>query len=264
MRKVNTSRHSLAALLLAAGLALSASPGASAQALPSASVASAPAPAVQLRQPSAATARLDELRGQHAFDYREKPPADEEASSAWSRFWNRFFRWLLSKFDWVGGYTYEGFWRWVIYGLLAAAVLFVVLKLLQVDLTRAFGRAPRRAALDYETMSENIHELDFPTQLREAEEAGNLRLAVRLGYLALLKQLSDGNLITWQPDKTNQTYLRELASERPALRVPFAELTRQFEYVWYGELPLTPTQYAEVRAAQLALGVKINGLKVNG
>jgi hypothetical protein len=259
MRKVNTRRRPLAGLLLALGLALSASPTTRAQTPP----ATAPAASVRLRQPPAATTRLDELRGQHAFDYREQPPATEEANSAWGRFWNRVFRWLLSKFEWVGGYTYEGFWRWVIYGLLAAAVVFVVLKLLQVDVTRAFGRAPRRAALDYETLSENIHELDFPTQLREAEEAGNLRLAVRLGYLAVLKQLSDANLITWQPDKTNQTYVRELASQRPALRPPFAELTRQFEYVWYGELPLTPAQYAEARAAQVALGRQLGGRAVS-
>ncbi|QKG57483.1 DUF4129 domain-containing protein [Hymenobacter sp. BRD128] len=256
---MNTKRRSLVGLL-AFGLALAAGPAARAQTAPS---VSAPAPAVRLRQPPAATARLDELRRQHAFDYREAPPASEEASSAWSRFWARFFEWLLSKLNWMGGYTYDGFWRWVIYGLLAAAVIFVVLKLLQVDLTRAFGRAPRRDALDYETLSENIHELDFPTQLREAEEAGNLRLAVRLGYLALLKQLSDKNLITWQPDKTNQTYLREVASQRPALRPPFAELTRQFEYVWYGELPLTPPQYTEVRAAQLALGHQLGGRAVS-
>jgi hypothetical protein len=261
MRKVNTRRRALAGLVLALGLALSASPASRAQAPP----AIAPATSVSLRQPSAATARLDELRRQHAFDYREQAqPEQEEGNSAWSRFWGHFFRWLLRKFTWVSTYTYEGFWRWVIYGLLAAAVVFVVLKLLQVDITRAFGRAPRRAALDYETLSENIHELDFPTQLREAEEAGNLRLAVRLGYLALLKQLSDNSLIDWQPDKTNQAYLRELASQRPALRPPFAELTRQFEYVWYGELPLTTAQYAEVRADQVALGLMINRLKVNG
>lgn len=260
MRKVNTKRRPLAHLLLAAGLALSAGPAAHAQPAPP---LAAPAPGVRLRQPPAAAARLDELRRQHAFDYREAPPASEEAGSAWGRFWNRLFRRLLRQFSWVDGYTYEGFWRWVIYAGLAAAVVFVVLKLLQVDLTRAFGRAPRRAALDYETLSENIHELDFPTQLREAEAVGNLRLAVRLGYLALLKQLSDASLITWQPDKTNQTYLRELASQRPALRPPFAELTRQFEYVWYGELPLTPAQYAEVRAAQVALGRQL-GAVFNG
>jgi hypothetical protein len=264
MRKVNTRRRHLPALLLASTLLLATGPAGSAPA-PSPTTQSLPtdqAAGVRLRQPPAAAARLAELRSQHAFNYTERAPASQEATSAWGRFWQRLFRWLLRQFSWLGDYTYDGFWRWLIYGLLAAAVVFVVLKLLQVDLTRAFGRAPRRAALDYETLSENIHELDFPAQLRAAEEAGNLRLAVRLGYLALLKQLSDRALIEWQPDKTNQAYLRELASQRPALRPAFAEATRQFEYVWYGELALTPTLYAEVRADQVALGRQLDGGRV--
>jgi len=269
MRKVSFNyRRRLAGLLLAGSLALGPGPAARAQAsaAPTASplAAASPAPTVRLRQPPAAAARLDELRQQHAFDYREAAPANTAPSSAWDRFWAQVFRWLRRQFSWLDTYSYDGFWRWLIYGLLAAAVVFVVLKLLEVDLTRAFGRAPRRAALDYETLSEDIHDLDFPTQLREAEAAGNLRLATRLGYLALLKQLSDRALIDWQPDKTNQTYLRELASQRPALRPPFAELTRQFEYVWYGELPLTPTQYAEVRASQLALGRQLGTATFTG
>ena len=252
MRKV-----SIKPLLLASTLALAAGPAASTT--PGAPTSSQPlptdrAPGIRLRQPPAAAARLAELRGQRAFDYQEATPVKQERLSAWGRFWQRFFRWLRWQFSWLNAYTYDGFWRWLIYGLLAAAVAFVVLKLLQVDLTRAFGRAPRRAALDYETLGENIHELDFPAQLRAAEEAGNLRLAVRLGYLAVLKQLSDRALIEWQPDKTNQAYLRELASQRPALRPAFAEATRQFEYVWYGELALTPVLYAAVRAGQVALG----------
>ncbi|MDO7885458.1 DUF4129 domain-containing protein [Hymenobacter sp. CA2-7] len=211
------------------------------------------APAVRLRQPPAVVARLRELAGERAFDYQQEPPADDARASAWQRFWRRVFRWLRELFGGRDAPTYNGFWCWVIYGLLAAAAGWVVLKLLQVDLTWAFGRAPRRAPLAYETLGENIHELDFEEELRAAEEAGNRRLAVRLGYLALLKQLSDRDLIAWQPDKTNHAYLGELASQRPALRPPFAELTRQFEYVWYGELPLTPAQYTEVRAAQVSL-----------
>jgi hypothetical protein len=257
MRKVSFNCSArLASLLLAGGLALGAGPAAYAQTetTPATASPATASPAVRLRQPPAAAARLDELRRQRAFDYREAAPVNDAPSSAWDRFWSSFFRWLRRQFSWLDKYSYDGFWRWLIYGLLAAAVVFVVLKLLEVDLTRAFGRAPRRAALDYETLSEDIHDVDFPSQLRDAEAAGNLRLATRLGYLALLKQLSDGSLIEWQPNKTNQTYLRELACQRPALRPAFAELTRQFEYVWYGELPLTPAQYAEVRASQLALG----------
>ena len=251
--------------MLLAGLSLAPALPIAAQVVPPATLATPPplapdqAAPVRLRQPPAALARLRELHGQHEFDYHEVRPAADEGNSLWGRFWARVRQWLADHFSWLGGYSYDGFWRWLIYGLLGAAVVWVILKLLQVDLTAAFGRTPRRVALAYETLSENIHELDFPTQLREAEEAGNLRLAVRLGYLALLKQLSDRHLIDWQPDKTNQTYLRELAIQRPNLRPPFAETTRQFEYVWYGELPLSPALYAGVRAGQLGLGRQLGG-----
>jgi Domain of unknown function (DUF4129) len=127
----------------------------------------------------------------------------------------------------------------------------VVLKLLQVDFTRAFGRAPRPAPLPYDVQGEDIHGLDFEALLTTAETAGNYRLAVRLGYLQVLKQLTDQGLIRWQPDKTNHDYLFEL----PAGPLPdaFRELTRQFDYVWYGELDdLTPAHYAQARATRLA------------
>jgi hypothetical protein len=211
-------------------------------------LATATEPALRLRQPVAATARLDELRRQREFRYAQVA----EAPSAWSLFWARFWAWVAGL---IGEHTSAAFWKVVIYGLLGGAVVFVVLKLLQVDVTTIFGRSPRRAkGLEYDTTTENIHELDFASRLREAEESGNYRLALRLGYLQLLKLLSDQHLIDWQPDKTNHAYLRELASGRPAARPAFGELTRQFEYVWYGELPLPASLYRQAREAQQQFG----------
>ncbi|WP_375417033.1 DUF4129 domain-containing protein [uncultured Hymenobacter sp.] len=191
-------------------------------------------------------ARLRELRQQREFTYVEAAP---EAASAWDLFWRRvgqaLRRWLASR-------SYEGFWRWVFYALFLGAAVFIVLKLLQVDVTGAFGRSARPVPLGYDTLAENIHEVDFQARLAEAEAVGNHRLALRLGYLQLLKRLADHGLIAWQPDKTNHAYLAELPAAGP-LRPAFGELTRQFEYVWYGELPLPASLYAEARAGQQAL-----------
>ncbi|MGI4872345.1 MAG: DUF4129 domain-containing protein [Janthinobacterium lividum] len=217
-------------------------------------VAASPAPAVQLRQPAAATVRLDELRGQREFRYVAPKPS---APNLWQRLWQSFWKWVDEKLE---GTTYNGFWRWIFYVVLAGALIFVVLKLLQVDLTAAFGRSPRKAgSLDYDATTENIHELDFAVRLHEAEDTGNYRLALRLGYLELLKNLTDQNLIDWQPNKTNHSYLRELADVRPATRPAFSELTRQFEYVWYGELPLPAPLYRHAREAQLQFGRQLRG-----
>ena len=205
--------------------------------------------ALPVRRPDAA--RLRELRGQRDFNYAEATPQ----LSAWDLFWGRVWRRVLA---WLGQRSYTHFWRWVFYALFIAAAVFVVLKLLQVDLTGVFGRGPRRAGLAYEVAAENIHEVDFPARLAEAEAAGNFRLAVRLGYLQLLKQLADGGFIDWQLNKTNRAYLAELPADGP-LRAGFREITRQFEYVWYGELGLSAGQYAQVRAGHRALAGQLAG-----
>jgi hypothetical protein len=203
-----------------------------------------------LRQPDAA--RLQALRGQRDFRYVDVRVQDQPGPLA--ALWERLKQ---AVFDWLNSRSYDHFWRWVFYALLLAAAVFVVLKLAQVDLTGVFGRAPRRAPLPYDTAGEDIHAVDFETRLAEAEAAGNYRLAVRLGYLQLLKNLTDAGLIRWQPDKTNHAYLAELPTG--AVRAGFGEVTRQFEYVWYGELALSGRLYEQVRARHRALLTQLAG-----
>lgn len=199
-------------------------------------------PALRQRLPDAE--RLRELRGQRDFRYVEV----KSELSAWDLLWARFWRWVAELLETPSG---KFVWKYGIYAFLVAALAFVVLKLMQVDLTRAFGRAPRRADLSYDTETEDLHALDLDALLTQAEDARNYRLAVRLGYLRVLRQLSDRGLIRWQPDKTNHDYLYEL----PAGPLPeaFRELTRQFEYVWYGEQDdLTADDYERTRTTRQA------------
>jgi len=195
-----------------------------------------------LRPRPADAERLAELRSQRAFTYIEKPLPSSSTDTLWTRFW----QWLARQ---LAKTSYRYFWRWVLYALLVGAAVFVVLRLLEVDLTGLLSRSARRAPLAYDTAEENIHEVDFSTRLGEAETAGNFRLAVRLGYLQLLKQLSDNGLIQWQPNKTNHAYLNELAPAT-SLRTDFREIVWQFEYIWYGELALDAALYARVREMQ--------------
>lgn len=238
-------------LLLLLTLALAAGPAVARRPAPADTMLAAPLPppaaAVAVRRPVAA--RLGELRGQHDFQYRDVRQAPTQPS-----LWQRLLAWLWRLFagsqETKGGRTA---WDVFFYGLVVAALVYGVLKFLQVDLTRMFGRAPRALPLAYEEGQENIHELDFNETIAQAEATGNRRLALRLGYLQLLKQLTDRDFIAWQPDKTNHDYLREVATRYPAARPAFAELTRQFEYVWYGELPLAAPAYRAAREAQQQL-----------
>nr|WP_233454750.1 DUF4129 domain-containing protein [Hymenobacter negativus] len=74
----------------------------------------------------------------------------------------------------------------------------------------------------------------------------------------MLKTLSDRGLINWQPDKTNHAYLAELPPTG-AIRDDFREITRQFEFVWYGELALSEPLYERVRAGQRAFQTLVAG-----
>ena len=190
-------------------------------------------------------ARLRELRADPTFRYAEPAP---ESMGLWDRFWYWVGRLLESLLRTPGGRLT---WQYGWYAAIVAALVFAVLKLLKVDLTGAFGRSARRTGLAYDVLAEDIHGVDFPARLAEAEAAGNYRLAVRLGYLEALKHLSDQGLLHWEPNKTNHAYLQELPAG--PLREAFRVATRQFEYVWYGELPLTAGQYQPVRAAQRAV-----------
>ncbi|NVO86775.1 DUF4129 domain-containing protein, partial [Hymenobacter terrestris] len=202
------------------------------------------APAGALRQPK--VGRLAALRRQAEFQYVEPEPAQSSSDSVWSRFWRELWSWIVGLFS---GKTYETRGRYVVYALFAAAFAYVLLRLLQLDLTGLLGRRGRTLPLPYESLAEDIRGIDFAAELARAEQAGNYRLALRLGYLQTLRQLSDQGLIAWQPDKTNHDYLRELAGTPPRA-AGFRALTRQFEYVWYGELPLSAHQYPELREQQ--------------
>ncbi|GAA4375108.1 DUF4129 domain-containing protein [Hymenobacter koreensis] len=197
---------------------------------------------VQLRRPE--PERLQAYRAQSAFRYvepRHKP------RGAWDLFWWRFGQWWSSLFDGPG---YDRWGRYTVYGAFGLALLYALMRLLRLDLTGALGRAPRTVPLAYDTAPEDIHADDLLPRLTEAETTGNFRVAVRLGYLLVLRSLAERHLVQWQPEKTNHDYVHELAGT--PWQQGFATLTRQFEYAWYGEQPLTAAQYAAVRETRHA------------
>ena len=84
---------------------------------------------------------------------------------------------------------------------------------------------------------------------REAEDLarqGELRAAIRKGYIALLCELGDRKAVRLEQHKTNYDYLRDVAGE-PALYQPLRQLTSRFEYHWYGLAPAQQSDWDEFR-----------------
>lgn len=87
-------------------------------------------------------------------------------------------------------------------------------------------------------------ELDTETyhqQIEQAVASGRFRAAVRLLYLQTLRVLVDKGIIDYSREKTNAAYLRSLVST-PWYKT-FATLTLDYEYIWYGEVPVNDEQF---------------------
>jgi len=162
---------------------------------------------------------------QKEFIYDDVPPAK-------ANWWDRFWRWLWNKINHLNGAKAGPILKYGIIILVIGIVTFVIIKFIGVDLKILTGKS-KKVTVPYEETLENIHEIDFDEQLEVALANGNYRLGARLLYLKTLKNLSDKELIFWQPEKTNQAYVLELENEN--YQKEFGELTNQFEYIWYGE-----------------------------
>lgn len=95
------------------------------------------------------------------------------------------------------------------------------------------------------TEIENIEDLDLRSPLAKALAERNLRLAIRLYYLNLLKMLNEGGIIRWKKEKTNREYLSELYLAN-YFYSEIRGLTLSYEEVWYGEHNLSTESLQEI------------------
>ena len=158
--------------------------------------------------------------------------------------WERFKQWFWDLFK-VKNAAVNSFINYLLIALGVAALLFLILKLSGINANIIKGKAAG-VALAYNEFAENIHEMDLDSGIQSAAQQHNYRLAVRLLYLRCLKQLSDAGQIAWDINKTNTAYVNELTNTDQ--RQAFNILTRQFEYVWYGEFNINEKIYSQINA----------------
>ncbi|RFZ81201.1 DUF4129 domain-containing protein [Mucilaginibacter terrenus] len=182
---------------------------------------------------------IEKLKRQPEFDYQQ----NYSGPSLWTRFW----KWFWSLFETSGGGKALGWFlislKWLILIGGPLVIVLIILKLTGIDPLSIFRRQPY-TSLAYSESEENIHEIDFDAEIEKAVSVNNYRLAVRLLYLRCLKQLSDSELINWQINKTNTNYINELTDN--IQKDTFKQLTRQFEYAWYGDFLITAESYRKI------------------
>jgi hypothetical protein len=193
---------------------------------------------------------LDNYRKKPEFQYKEDNMQD---LSLWTRFWRWFWNWLGHLFNFGSKKSitfWTIFWQIVQIGILllgVAALVFLIFKAQGINLLNMFRRKSTTAPIPYSEFSEDINAIHFDQEIENAIAKANYRFAVRLLYLKCLKILSDAGRIEWQIDKTNNTYIKELSDTEQ--QAAFKILTRQFEYIWYGEFAIDKDIYKNIDAS---------------
>lgn len=131
------------------------------------------------------------------------------------------------------------FFQWLFRGLLLLAgiaiIVLIVMSIIQMNPAPkdVIIRGQTVEGIDLQHIEENLNTADLDPLIQRAVAEENHTMAVRLYYLAILKKLSQQQLVVWKRDKTNLDYFRELNGS--ALQQPFQTVTRDFEWVWYGD-----------------------------
>ena len=168
--------------------------------------------------------RLKNARGNEEFQYGKKPVRE------------------ISRRELKG--VSGSLWTFLMYSFVFLMLGVLAFFIWQKTMGGSSGKAIVEK-IEFET-EEDIRKLDLKELIAQALSNQNYRLAIRLLYLSTLKSLTQGGLIDWQPNKTNQDYRRELAAT--SLANDFDLLTLQFDYIWYGNISVGPQHYDQVSA----------------
>ncbi len=169
----------------------------------------------------------------------------ETKESRFTAVWNRFLDWLggifkrqLRNRD-AGANSGGGN---IMNGIIAvAAVILLILGLSKVKFRTWITGKGAVVKEEYDVSEENIHEIEFDKDIKDAERDGDYRRAIRLLFLKVLKSLSDADQIYWDPNKTNHQYLYELKGTNAYS--PFVKCVNVFDLVWYGQWDIDRTYY---------------------
>ena len=185
----------------------------------------------------------------------QRPAPKEPEESALAKWIRQFLQWLepyLPRFgsgaapDLSGGVTAV---QYVLIGLIVIFIGFLAYKLapLLAPRFRRKSEAEKESRVILgETIHEDISSSDLFSDAERLARYGDLRGAIRKGYVALLCELSDRKLIGLARHKTNRDYLRDVSIRRE-IHQDMIGLTGYFERHWYGSREATAEDWEEFR-----------------
>lgn len=180
-------------------------------------------------------AQWQKLVNDEAFSYRDKQEALQRTEPH-NNIFSKIGEWLLAAFNHPTGKMVG----WIIFFVLVAWALYKIFFNGNISL---FGKKAKtiNTTAEADNGEESLTETNWEYHLNEAIRQNDTRLAMRYSYMWLLQLLQHNGLILYRNDKTNNDYYHELNKQE--LRQPFRQLSRQYEYTWYGHFTVSDEAY---------------------
>lgn len=178
---------------------------------------------------------------------REEYQPPQEKEETWlQRNWREFWEWFWSvnpkrerqmrEEEPQGSPLLSSVLLYIIIGIALLGIGFLIYRFAPFIAKRIREREKKekksRVILG-ETISADETSYNIFTEAENLARDGNLRGAIRKGYIALLCELSDRKLIALAGHKTNRDYLRDVRKQKE-LHQNMNVLTSNFERNWYG------------------------------
>jgi len=195
----------------------------------------------------------------------EKPKEDEAPGwfqKAWEDFWNAVFKWLRQSEprereqpadlpDLAGPGIGVDFVIVLAVIVVVAVLVFILLRWREKKSAAAGGELVGDGVTQTPLTADPMSALARPPEswaglADELAARGEFREAIRHLYLALLSRLHREGAIDYDPARSNWDYLQGFKGPLEFLG-RFRDLTRRFDFAWYGNLEVNPAAYATFR-----------------
>lgn len=201
--------------------------------------------------------QLDEYRNDSDFNYTEY----KSKPTIFSRIWNWFKRVLLKILTWLFGVEEATGILAILLKIIPYVVLLLVLGLLikfflKVNVNSIVTGKNQRASVLLTEDEEIIKNKDIQSLIDKAISDKNYRLAVRYYYLLVLQKLQENEVIEWEPQKTNEDYIKEI--KKKSIIDNFKNVTHLYDFVWYGNFEINEVEFSKVASIFNNLTASIN------
>lgn len=145
-----------------------------------------------------------------------------------------------------GSFLNSGIIKLFLYILFGAFLVYIIYLFIKNN-DLSFKKNIKDKEVVQEEPWENVQSFEeWELALQKALQEKDYRLATRIYYLHTLNILDKNGHVLYKEDKTNWYFVQKLFGG--PLHDDFMELTKSFDYIWYGEYQITEAQFAQLQS----------------